>query len=135
MRQDEVPQDRNAASAGLRKAAYALDPAGRYTTVVTSGWTVEEAVTSAAVDEYRRLARDAWDAARRGEVSALAFHMYDRRMDLPTLAQSTGLWRWRVQRHLQPAPFGRLSDALLARYAEALGIPVDTLRVLPPAPP
>jgi hypothetical protein len=131
----DVPQDDARTLAGVRKAVYALDEAGRYTTVATSGWTVEEAVTGAAVDEYRRLAREAWDTARRGAASPLLFHMYDRRMDEPMLAQTLGVWRWRLRRHFKPAVFGALSAAWLARYADALGLPVDTLRRLPDAPP
>jgi hypothetical protein len=52
-------------------------------------------------------------------------------MDLTLLAQSTGLWRWRVSRHLQPAHFAKLSPALLQRYADALGISRDALMKLP----
>lgn len=133
MKRDEVPQDRNATLGGLRKAAYALDEAGHYTTVATSGWTVEEAVTGAAVDEYRRLAREAWASVRRGEAAPLKFHMYDRRMDEPMLAQTVGIWQLRLRRHLRPA--ARLSEAWLARYADALGLSVEKLRTVPEAPP
>jgi hypothetical protein len=36
-----------------------------------------------------------------------------------------------VRRHLRPEQFARLSAALLARYAEALGISVAELKRLP----
>jgi hypothetical protein len=127
----EVPQEPNALLAGVRKATYAVDESGHYVSVASSGWSAEEAVTRAAVEEYRRLAREAFDRAARGETSPLEFHMYDRRMDEPMLAQSAGVWRWRLRRHLRVRGFARLSPAWLARYADALGIGVDALRTLP----
>jgi hypothetical protein len=57
--------------------------------------------------------------------------MYARRMDLLLLAQSTGIWRWRIRRHLRPDIFARLSPDLLTRYAEALGLTIQQLQHLP----
>jgi hypothetical protein len=53
--------------------------------------------------------------------------MYRARMDVALLSQASGVWRWRVRRHLKPAAFARLPLALKRRYAEALGISVETL--------
>ena len=83
--------------------------------------------------EYERLACDALSRARQGLASPLEFYMYDKRLELPTLAQATGLWQWRVRRHLRPEVFAKLSPALLVRYAEALGIPADALKAVPQA--
>ena len=131
MKKTEVPQDSRPEYGGERRALYALDDRGQYATVPSAGWRADEIVNQQAVDEYRRLADEALLRARAGQVSALEFHMYDRRMELETLAQATGLWRWRVRRHLQPAVFARLSPALLQRYADALGVTVAQLRVIP----
>lgn len=131
MKRDEVPQDRLPHYGEARKAMYALDEGGRYTTVASSGWRVEEAVTSDALAEFDRLARAARARVEAGTAATLEFHMYARRMDLPTLAQSTGLWRWRVRRHLQPQVFARISGKLLRRYADALGLAPEALRRLP----
>lgn len=131
MRAREVPQDSRPEYGGERRALYAVDDAGRYTTVPSAGWRADEIVNQQAVEEYRRLAAEALARARAGATSPLEFHMYDRRMEVESLAQATGLWRWRVRRHLKPAAFARLSQALLARYAEALGVDADTLRRLP----
>jgi len=62
-----------------------------------------------------------------GESSPLEYHMYRARMDVELLSQTTGLWRWRVRRHLKPKAFARLPPALKRRYAEALGISVEAL--------
>jgi hypothetical protein len=70
--------------------------------------------------------------AKAGQSSPLEYWMYARRMDLPLLSQSTGIWQWRVRRHFRPEIFARLNDAFLSRYAEALGIRVEQLKALPP---
>lgn len=60
--------------------------------------------------------------------------MYQRRMDLATLAQSAGIARWRIRRHFQPQRFAQLPTRLLARYCDALGMTLDELRRLPEQP-
>ena len=52
-------------------------------------------------------------------------------MDATLLAQSTGLFRWRVRRHLRPAVFARLPERILEKYATALGITVTQLCAVP----
>jgi hypothetical protein len=128
MRIDEVPQDNNTSFAGGRKAVYAVGKDGRYEIVPSSGWEVEQIVTQQAVEALERAAEQARADLHAGRVSPLAVHMYRRRMDLDLLAQATGLWRWRVRRHLRPRPFARLSPALLQRYADALGVDPQALR-------
>jgi hypothetical protein len=130
MRIDEVPQEGNATLGGQRKAMYAVGADGRYAVVPSLGWEVEEAVTTQAVEAFQRLAEEALHRARAGLTSPLEYHMYQGRMDLALLAQTTGLWRWRIRRHFHPAVFAGLKTALLTRYAEALGISVDELRTV-----
>jgi hypothetical protein len=131
MKTDEVPQDPSKTHAGIRKLLYAVDEKGEYAGVHSEGWDVENYVTLAAVDELKRLTDEAFKRARAGEASSLEYHMYRRRMDVATLAATTGLWTWRVKRHLKPEVFARLSDALLARYAFAMGVAAEELRKLP----
>lgn len=131
MKKSDVPQDARPEYGGERRALYAVDDRGHYATVPSAGWRADEIVNQQAVEEYRRLADDALARARAGTASALEFHMYDRRMELETLAQATGLWRWRVRRHLQPRTFAALSPALKQRYADALGVTADQLVALP----
>jgi hypothetical protein len=57
--------------------------------------------------------------------------MYASRMDPASLAEATGIWRWRVRRHLRPRRFTRLSQGLLRRYADALGVAAESLVRLP----
>lgn len=128
MLEHEVPQEGNQTLAGHRKAVYARGADGKVRIVPSAGWEVEEIVTRQAVDDLNRLAADARQRFRQGLASSLEYHMHRQRMDVLLLAQSTGLWQWRIRRHLRPEIFAKLSPALLARYAEALGVTVDVLQ-------
>jgi len=127
MRERDVPQEGNATLAGHRKAVYAVADDGKLRLVSSRGWEVEEIVTRQAVEDLERRAGEARARALSGESSPLEYHMYRARMDVELLSQTTGLWRWRVRRHLKPAVFARLPLALRLRYAEALGISSEAL--------
>jgi hypothetical protein len=134
MDRQSVPQDASRTYGGLRKLLYAVDENGKYTGVPSSGWEAESFSTELAVAELLRLRDQAWQRARDGNSSALEYHMYRSRMDFDTLVMISGVWRWRVRRHLRPGVFARLSDSMLSRYAEAMGISVAELKHLPASP-
>jgi hypothetical protein len=127
MREREVPQEGNRSLAGHRKAVYAVADDGKLRLVPSRGWEVEEIVTRQAVEDLERRAEEARARVLAGQSSPLEYHMYRARMDLELLSQTTGLWRWRIRRHLRPAAFARLPPALRRRYAEALGVSVEAL--------
>lgn len=131
MEWDQVPQEENRTIGGERKAVYALGKDGHYTLVPSSGSKMEETVTTQALAEFVRLREEARARVEAGLASPLEYHMYDKRMDPLTLAQSAGLFTWRVRRHLKPKHFRRLSPRLLGRYAEALGIAPTILTTIP----
>lgn len=131
MKKSDVPQENNVVFEGGFKALYAVNEKGQYEVTASSGWKVEETVTLMAVDDFRRLAEEARQRVLAGQTSPLEYHMYAQRMDLPTLAQTTGLFQWRVRRHLRPAVFARLKPALLERYGDALGLPAAALCEVP----
>ncbi len=128
MLESEVPQEGNATLGGHRKALYARGADGKLQIVQSAGWEVEEIVTRQAVEDLNRLAEDARQRVTAGLTSALEYHMHKARMDVPLLAQTTGLWQWRIRRHFRPATFAGLSPALLQRYAEAMGLSLDQLK-------
>jgi hypothetical protein len=134
MKKDEVPQETARTYGGVKKLLYAVDEAGEYTEVNSAGWEPETFATVQAVDELNRLRDEAWADAKAGKVSPLVYWMYARRMEPATLAATTGLWAWRVNRHFQPKVFAGLNDKILARYAEVMDIPLATLRTLPDTP-
>ena len=128
MLESEVPQEGNVTLGGHRKALYARGADGKLQMVKSAGWEVEEIVTRQAVDDLNRLAEDARQRVAAGLTSTLEYHMHKARMDVPLLAQTTGLWQWRIRRHFRPAVFAGLSASLLATYADAMGMTVDQLK-------
>lgn len=132
MKTDEVPQDN---SGSIHKAMYAVNDDGHYTTVESSGWQVEKTATRVAIADFERERVAAHHHCVTGHSAALEYHMYARRMDVATLADATGIARWRVRRHLRPGVFARLPQRILARYAQALQMPVAALAELPPKTP
>ena len=131
MEQKDVPQDNISTYAENKKAMYATDSSGHYNVIASSGWKIEEEATMQAVHELERLANEAFEAVTNGQKSPLYFHMYNCRMDLHVLAESTALFKWRIKRHFKPSVFVKLSPALLNRYADALGLTDDELLKLP----
>jgi len=117
--------------AGHERACYAVNEQGRYTVVGSKGWDVENVVNADANDAVREQIAAALARARRGEVSALAYHMARRQMDVAMLAGYSGMSRLRIRWHLRPKVYARLPEPVLRRYAEALQLTPDELRTLP----
>jgi len=128
MLDSEVPQEGNSTLGGHRKAMYARGADGKLHIVQSAGWEVEEIVTKQAVDDLLRLTEEARQRVLAGQTSPLEYHMYRVRMDVPLLAQASGIWQWRIRRHFRPAIFAGLSASLLATYADAMGMTVEQLK-------
>ncbi len=128
MLDSEVPQEGNSTLGGHRKALYARGDDGKLHIVQSAGWEVEEIVTRQAIDDLLRLTEDARQRVLAGQTSPLEYHMYRVRMDVPLLSQASGVWQWRIRRHFRPTIFARLSPALLARYADAMGVTIEQLK-------
>lgn len=128
---EAVPQEGNATLGGHRKLMYARDGRGHGVTIGSQGWEAEEICTMHAVDAIAAQAVDARARAEAGRASPLEYWMYARRMDVALLSQVSGVWQWRVRRHLRPAVFARLSARQVARYAQALGLAPAELGRLP----
>ena len=128
---DAVPQEGNVTLDGHAKLMYARDAQGRVVTTRSRGWEAEEIVTSHAVDVLVEQAQAAKERVTQGLASPLEYWMYERRMDVALLSQTSGFWQWRVRRHLKPKHFAVLPAKHLAHYSEALGLPVSTLQGLP----
>ncbi len=127
MKLDEVPQDHSATYAGHRKLVYAVDAAGRYQSAPSDGWETEAFATELAVATLQEQEAEALAAWQAGQLSPLKCLMYRYRLDEAALAQITGLWRWRIRRHFRPAVYRRLPATILARYAQAFGLPLEEL--------
>ena len=131
MRAKEVPQEKNRTLDGNRKALYAVSDDGQYGTVASDGWSAEEIVTSQAVEEFERLAKDALTKTEKGLASILEYHMYNNRMDLSLLSQTTGFFQWTIKRDFRVDIFAKMSDSRALVYASVLGIKVEELRATP----
>ena len=120
---NDIPQDNSKIFRGQRKVVYATKD-GNYQTATTNGWETEEFATEQAVEELNQLTVEALDAVK------LFYYMYRYRFDLPCLAQATGFWQWQIKRHFKPSVFEKLSDNVLAKYAEAFGVSTSTLKTI-----
>lgn len=127
----DVPQDEISTYGKHKKAMYATNKSGEYDIVSSSGWDVEGEATLQALHELEDQAHKAYQAVVCGDKSALYYHMYAQRMDLIVLAQSVGTFQWRIKRHFSPKIFNCLSNSWLERYADALGLDINTLKTLP----
>jgi hypothetical protein len=128
MKLDEVPQDpEHSPYGGHSKLLYAVDEGGHYQGAQSAGWEAESFATQLALEQLNEQEAAAEADWRAGRSSPLPMLMYRYRLDPPALAQITGLWQWRLRRHFRPQVYRRLSPKLLARYAEAFGLPVQQL--------
>jgi len=127
MKIKEIPQDNIKTLGGEKKALYALDENGRYTTATTTGWEVEEIVLLDALADYDRKAEEARQRVLKNRTSPIEYFMYIRHMDLTTLAQVMGLFKWQVKRHLKPEIFRKLHEPVLRQYADLFRIPIRAL--------
>ena len=131
MKQEEVPQEKNKTSGGVKKAVYATKEDGTYGTVASKGWEVEEIVTSQAVEEFERLANEALKKAQDKESSILEYHMFNNRMDLALLSQTTGFFQWTIKRDFKVEKFSSMSKERAFIYAEVMGISITQLKSIP----
>ena len=131
MKETEVPQENNKTLAGNKKAVYATGNDGQYSTIASDGWEVEEIVTSQAVEEFERLANEALAKTQNNEASILQYHMYNNRMDLSLLSQSTGFFQWTIKKDFKIDKFTSISEKRAFIYAEVMGITVDELKSIP----
>ena len=127
MRENEVPQEKNKTLDGNRKAVYAVGADGNYKTVASDGWNAEEIVTSQAVEEFERLANESLQRAKLGKASMLEYHMYNNRMDISLLSQTTGFFQWTIKRDFDIKRFSKISPKRAEIYASVMGIEVEEL--------
>lgn len=133
MKKEQVPQH-GGLTAGCREINYAVDDDGRYSLELSVGWEAKNATLRLAWEAIVEQLHQVLDEINAGQKSPLAYHMVKNQMDVPLLAQYTGLARWRVKRHLQPQVFNRLNSRVLAAYADLFRISVTQLQQVPEQP-
>lgn len=133
MLKKNVPQDVGLAGP-MREVVYAVDEDGEYEAVPSYGWDSKTVALNQAWDLILKELEVVKSRVAAGELSPLAWHMKRHQMEPALLAKYVGINRWRVRRHLKAGPFRRLKPSLLARYADALGIPEADLMTIPDTP-
>ncbi len=130
MNLDEVPQDGldYKERDKLRKLMYATDKDGHYTGIPSVGWEAENIATKGAWDEMTETLRETEAAVRAGKLSPIAYFMQQSLMDEALLAKYVGKWKWTVKRHMKPAVFAKLNDAVLSQYASVFNITLSELK-------
>ena len=131
MDKSDVPQDNSQTYSGHKKVLFAKNSSGAYESVCSSGWESEEFVTMMAVDELIELTEKAKIRVLANESSPLEYHMYSKRLDLISLSQASGYYKWRIRRHFRPEVFRNLTDKQLQRYADVMGISINDLKSIP----
>lgn len=129
MKVNEVPQDPKDFREGdkITKVMYAVGDDGKYTSVNSAGWEPDNFATKQAWDAVDEELAATEQLVRSGQLSPIAYYMQKCLMDVALLAKYAGKWQWQVKRHMKPAGFAKLSDAMLQRYAEIFNIPVAAL--------
>jgi hypothetical protein len=128
MKKQSVPQDDNKTYSGYgTKVVYAVNDAGGYTKVKSTGWEVEEVVLRDVVDDFKHQAETAKKRVAAGQTSPIEYYMHKKFLDLTGLALGMGLAKWRVRRHLKPSVFKKLPESMLQRYADLFDIDLKML--------
>ncbi|NOY49639.1 MAG: hypothetical protein GXO88_03600 [Chlorobi bacterium] len=131
MKATEVPQDdANMMQGKFREPVYSLDENGNYTTVRSVGWDPKNEVMQEAWDAINEKIASTREKVIAGELSPIAYHLEKNLMDVGLLAKYTGLWKFKVKRHLKPRYFNKLSNDTLLKYAEVFELSVSELRDL-----
>ncbi|WP_321778455.1 hypothetical protein [Sulfurimonas sp.] len=126
-----VPQDNSSTYSNNKKAIYASDENGDIKVVRSSGWEVEEIATKQALHDLEQASIDAYKEVKSNDKSTLYFHMYNVRMDLQVLSESTGFFKWTIKKDFNPVTFAKINKKRLDVYADAMGKSADELLILP----
>ena len=128
---ESVPQDDSFTYGEMKKAIYASTKDGKIKSIGSSGWDVEEVVTKQAIDELEENTKEAYKLVKSKQKSPLYYHMFEARMDLTILAQSTGLFKWTIKRDFKPEIFSKISRKRLLIYCDVLGKSIEEITKLP----
>lgn len=129
MKKEEVPQDKSSLeTVNMRELCYAVDDKGNYTTALSAGWEPKTIALTNALDDIKERTEYTLQQVKHGKASPIAYFMELNKMDVPVLAGYTGLWQWRIKRHLKPGIFSGLPDKILQKYADAFLITVNELK-------
>ncbi len=128
---ENVPQDNSSTYGEMKKAIYAKRSDGKIKSIGSSGWDVEEVVTKQAIYELEENAKEAYKEVKSGKKSPLYYYMYELRMDLAVLAQSTRFFKWSIKRDFKPEVFKKIGEKRLSVYCDVMGKTIQEIKELP----
>lgn len=112
----------------MKELCYATDESGNYTTALSSGWEPKTIALENSIRDINERVEQARTDVKEGVSSPIVYFMEVHKMDWNILASYVGMWVWRVKRHGKPTVFKKLNDNIMAKYADAFGISVETLK-------
>jgi len=128
MKKEDIPQDLGALGKVTKEVCYVVDASGNYITDLSNGWEIKSKALDAAWEDISKRVEAAKTKVVQGEASPLLYFMELKLMDIPILAAYTGVWKWRVKRHLKPGLFKKLSDRTLQKYADAFELKLEDIK-------
>jgi len=129
MKKEDVPQDLPYFKRhDYRDLIYAIDENGRYTSVVSDGWSVKNDAMKAVWDDINEQCQEIRQQVIAKEISPLAYHMKKSLLDIGMLSSYSGIPKWKTRRHLKYDTFMKLNEKTLQKYADAMHITVAALR-------
>ena len=129
MKKEDVPQDlQYFKDSLLRDYTYAIDENGRYTKVVSDGWSLKNDALTVVWDEIRDQCEEIRRQVIAKEVSPLAYYMKKSLLDTGMLSSYSKIPKWKIRKHLKYDEFMKLDENTLQRYAEAMRITVEELK-------
>lgn len=132
MKVEEVPQDlKYTANAVVRDVVYAVGNDGKYTTVISDGWSVKNDALDLALDEINEASNEILQRVLAGETSLLEYYAAKNLMEVDLLSDYTGISKRNIRKHFDPKVFAQLDEKTLEKYADALRITVEQLTKIP----
>lgn len=112
----------------FRITHYQMEKNGNFSHDLKSDWGGRDPVVDQSLEIVKERINIARQKVINGEVSPIAYYMEKCISDLKTLAQYTGMAKWKVKRHLKVRIFKKLNDDILKRYADFFGISLEELK-------
>lgn len=128
MQKKDIPQDPSGLDKFTKDICYAVDENGKYTTAASRGWEVKATALDITWNDIENRVKETRQKVLNGEASPLLFFMELRLMDVKMLSSYTGIWKWKIKKHLKPEIFSKLPDKILEKYATVFDVTVDVLK-------
>ena len=129
MKKEDVPQDLQYFKDNVvRDVMYAVDEDGRYTSVLSDGWSVKNDALGVMWDDIREQCEEVRQQVLAGKFSPSAYHIKKSLQDVAMLSAYSGIPKRKIRRHLKWDEFMKLDENILQKYADAMRITVEELK-------